>query len=136
MVANQEKTVVRYRVRKDEAKVATLPKEDPLDVCLECWATWMCSDPDRDLGAKTSRYSRSTFLTGDEAEQARKNEIGAATDAMIDGLSHLHRWAIYQMCGIATPWSFPRADILVVGPAARDALTEKLKRNVCTRLLF
>lgn len=127
---------VLRRVRKDEVPARSAAMADPLDICLECWKDWMAADPDRNLSAKTSRFNRSTFLTGEEAEQARNNEIGAATDAMIDSLSMLHRWAIYKMCGVATPWGFPRADILVVGPAARDALTEKLKKNVGTRLLF
>jgi hypothetical protein len=109
---------------------------EPLDICLDCWVDWMAGDGDKDLGVKTMHLDRSQFLTGEEAQQARNNEIGAATDAMIDGLSMLHRWAIYTMRGLPTVWSFPRADILAVGPAAREALKLKLKWNVGTRLLF
>lgn len=128
------------RVRKEDVRQIATQESNPLDVCLDCWKNWMAGDGDKDLGAKTMR-----LLTGDsdghgvdssEAQQARDNEIGAATDAMIDSLSHLHRWAIYKLCSVSTPWSFPRADIFYVGPAAREALAEKLKRNVGTRMLF
>lgn len=125
------------RVKKEDAAPSIrVTEKDPLDICLDCWVDWMAGDGDKDLGAKTMHLDRSQFLTGEEAQQARNNEIGAATDAMIDGLSMLHRWAIYTMRGLPTVWSFPRADILAVGPAAREALKLKLKWNVGTRLLF
>lgn len=128
------------RVRKEEVQRDTWVKPDPLDFCLDCWHNWMAGDSDKDLGAKTMR-----MLSGNadaygrdpaEQQQQRDNEIGAATDAMIDSLSMLHRWAIYKLCGLSTVWDFPRADLLTVGPAARVALAEKLKRNVCTGVLF
>lgn len=132
----QKKPQLR-RVRKEDVTPSVhVTEKEPLDVCLDCWREWLAGDGDKDLGAKVMRLPRETFLTGEEAQQARNNEIGAATDAMIDGLSMLHRWAIYTMNGIATPWGFPRANILEVGLAAREALTEKLKRNVGTRMLF
>jgi hypothetical protein len=128
------------RVKKEEVQRDTWVKPDALDLCLDCWVMWMAGDGDKDLGAKGMR-----LMSGDadgygkdseEAQQARDNEIGAATDAMIDSLSMLHRWAIYTTCELPAVWDFPRADIFTVGPAARDALTEKLKWNVGTRMLF
>lgn len=128
------------RVRKEEVQRETWAQPEPLDLCLDCWKNWMAGDSDKDLGAKGSRLLRGDGdgygMTPDEAQQHRDNEIGAATDAMIDSLSHRHRWAIYKLCGVATPWNYPRADILDVGPQARGALAEKLKKNVCTSVLF
>jgi hypothetical protein len=109
---------------------------EPLDICLNCWMNWLAGDSDKDLDAKTMKLSRSSSLDSQEAQQARDNEIGAATDAMIDSLSMLHRWAIYTMCSLPTVWDFPHADLLTVGLAARDALAEKLKKNCATRVLF
>lgn len=129
------------RVRKEDvSNVRPQQEHDPLDYCLECWSMWLCGDADRDLSSKVMRlpmlgddpYGRSS----DEVQQEREMQIGAAVDAMIDSLSFLHRWAIYATCGVATPWKFPNADLLVEGPAARDALAEKLRRNVCTGVLF
>lgn len=136
MESNANKTVVRYRVRKEDARRDSWVQPDPLDVCLDCWRAWMSGDPDKDLDAKTMRLRAASRLDPEEQEQARNNQIGAATDAMIDGLTMLHRWAIYTMCGLATPWNYPNADLLVVGPAAREALTEKLKKNCGTCILF
>jgi len=128
------------RVRKDEYKRADVQQMDPLDECLECWKESLAGDPDRDLKAKpmgglmgnTDGHGTDLY----EKQQERNAAIAAATDAMIDSLSGIHRWAIYAMCGIATPWSYPRADLLSVGPAARDSLAEKLKRNPCTAVMF
>ena len=112
----------------------------PLDECLACWKTWMHDGIDRDLGAKPMGG-----LAGDtdgygvdvhEQQQARDGRIAVATDAMIESLERIHIWAIYQMCSIATPWRFPNADIFVVGEEAREALTQRLKKNVCTAVLF
>lgn len=140
MESNTNKTVVRYRVRKEDAKRDSWVQPDPLDVCLDCWRAWMAGDGDRDLGAKTMRMLSGEAdgygIDSGEAQQQRNNEIGAATDAMIDSLSRYHQWAIYEMCGIATLWNYPNADLLVVGPAAREALTEKLRKNCGTRILF
>jgi hypothetical protein len=128
------------RVRKEEIRRETVAQKDPLDLCLECWKDWIAGDADRDLKAKTMGG-----LTGNtdgygsdlyEAQQARNNEIAAATDAMIESLSPLHRWAIYRLCSVSTPWEYPNADLLTVGPAAQKSLTEKLMKNSCTRMLF
>jgi hypothetical protein len=130
------------RVRKEEVQRQreTLIEKDPLDVCLDCWKSWMAGDADRDLGAKTmgGLIGNSDGYGSDlhEAQQARDNEIAAATDAMIDSLSHLHRWAIYKLCSVATPWKYPNADLVIVGMAARESLTQKLKGNPCTRIMF
>lgn len=112
----------------------------PLDVCLACWKTWMHGDPDRDLGAKPMGG-----LVGDtdghgvdahEEQQARDTRIAIATDAMIESLDRIHVWAIYRLCSMATPWRYPNADLTLVGEDARQALLAKLKKNVCTSVLF
>lgn len=72
----------------------------------------------------------------DEADYRRRLEIGAATGAMIDGLSHIHRWAIYRLSSMVSVWNFPNADLLIIGPAAQEALRVKLKRNILTAVLF
>lgn len=128
------------RVRKSDAKIEFIRKPDGLEICLDCWTSWLCSDPDRDLGVKTMRlptgdadgYGRTTH----EAQHEREMQIGAATDAMIESLSFLHRWAIYKLNGVASVWGFPNADLLIVGPAAQAALIDKLRRNVATSILF
>jgi hypothetical protein len=112
----------------------------PLDECLACWKGWMHGDADRDLGAKPMGG-----LVGDadghgvdmyEQQQARDTRIAIATDAMIESMQRLHIWAIYKLCSLATPWNFPNADLLSVGEEARQVLVEKLKKNVCTSVLF
>jgi hypothetical protein len=127
------------RVRREDVRPAAFVKADGLEVCLACWKTWMTRDPDRDLGMKTM-----SGLVGDdesgpdiyEAQQAADDRIGAATDAMINSLSRMHVWAIHRSCSIASMWRFPNVDILTVAAEAKDLLTEKLKRNVCTATLF
>jgi hypothetical protein len=127
------------RVRKAEAPVQHFVKADGLDTCLACWKDWMTGDQDKDLGMKTMRG-----LSGEEghapdiheAQQDADHRIGAATDAMINSLSRIHVWAIYRSCSIATSWNFPNADFLGVAAEARDELTQKLKRNICTATLF
>lgn len=128
------------RVRKENVKADTWVKHDPLDTCLDCWKRYMHGDPDRDLGAKTMNG-----LVGEEdaygvdpaeKQQARDMRIGAATDAMIDSLKRIHIWAIYELCSIASPWHYPNADILIVGPEAMKELERKLKINVATGILF
>lgn len=113
---------------------------EPLDYCLECWKAWMAGDADKDLGAKTMRG-----LVGDEdgygvdlyeSQQSRDLRIAAATDAMIESLSRLHFWAIYKSCSIDTAWKFPNADLIETAIEARRQLVEKLKKNVCTGILF
>ena len=55
---------------------------------------------------------------------------------MINSLSRIHVWAIYRSCSIASVWRFPNADLLAAVAEAKEQLTEKLKRNVCTATLF
>jgi hypothetical protein len=127
------------RVRKAGAPVQHFVKADGLDTCLACWKDWMTGDQDKDLGMKTMRG-----LSGEEghapdiheAQQDADHRIGAATDAMINSLSRIHVWAIYRMCSIASVWKFPNADLTDVATEARDELTQKLKRNICTATLF
>lgn len=130
------------RVRKADVPVQSFVKADGLDTCLACWKAWMTGDQDKDLGMKTMRG-----LSGEESEEASAPDIheaqqgadqriGAATDAMINSLSRIHVWAIYRMCSITSVWKFPNADLTVVATEARDELTKKLKRNICTATLF
>jgi hypothetical protein len=127
------------RVRKVEVVTQPFVKADGLDTCLACWKDWMTGDQDKDLGMKTMRG-----LSGEEgdapdiyeAQQDADHRIGAATDAMINSLSRIHVWAIYRTCSIASVWKFPNADFAVVATEARDELTQKLKRNICTATLF
>lgn len=115
-------------------------KPDPVDLCLELWKNWMAGDSDRDLGAKTMRG-----LCGEgdghgvdlhEAQQANDIRIAQATNAMIDSMSRLHVWAIYRACSLATVWNFPNASLLEVAAQARAELVMKLRRNICTAVLF
>lgn len=127
------------RVRKEDVRRDSWIEPDPLDKCLDCWKIYMSSDSDRDLKAKTMPLMGNTDGYGRDAgeeQQARDLQIGAATDAMINSLSRYHQWAISRLTGIITLWSYPNADILIVGPEARTALTEKLKKNVCTGVFF
>jgi hypothetical protein len=128
------------RVLKSEVKRDTWAQPEPLDLCLDCWKNWLAGDSDKDLGVKSMRLLRGDGdgygQTASEAQQQRDNEIGAATDAMIDSLSALHRWAIYSLCGIPTVWKYPNADLFLIGPEARESLAGKLKKNVCTSVLF
>jgi hypothetical protein len=130
------------RVRKAEVHVQSFSKADGLDTCLACWKAWMSGDQDKDLGMKTMRG-----LSGEqdgeesapdihEAQQDADQRIGAATDAMINSLSRIHVWAIYRICSITSVWKFPNADLTVVATEARHELTQKLKRNICTAILF
>lgn len=127
------------RVRKAEVPVQSFVKSDGLDTCLACWKVWMASDPDRDLGMKTM-----SGMVGEasdhqdiyEAQQAADNRIAIATDAMINSLDRLHKWAIYRSCSIASVWQFPNANLLQASSEAKDVLSAKLKVNTCTSVLF
>jgi hypothetical protein len=139
---------VRVRVRKQDTKAGTKVESkadawiqpDPLETCLECWKIYLHADADRDLGMKTMRgllgEADAYGVDPSEAQQARDLRLGAATDACIDSLKRIHMWAIYRMCSIASPWNYPNADMLVVGPEAKAELTRKLKINVATGILF
>ena len=115
-------------------------QKDPVDLCLEMWKGWMASAGDRDLGAKTMRG-----LSGEgdghgvdlhEAQRASDMRMAEATDAMINSLSRLHIWAIYRACSLATVWKFPNADEVDVMFEARGELEARLRRNICTAVLF
>ena len=71
-----------------------------------------------------------------EAQQASDIKVGMATDAMISSLCRLHVWAIDRSCSLATVWSFPNAALLDVTAEARTDLAMKLRKNICTALLF
>lgn len=130
------------RVRKEEVKIDPYTKPDGFDQCIACWKDWLAADADRDLGARTmaglvgDSDGYGSCMTVYDAQQKADFEIGAATDVMIDSLKLIHVWAIYKMSSVANPWRFPNADILVVGPLAREALIQKLRNNCCTGRLF
>lgn len=127
------------RIRKVDIPPRPIDSPDGVSYCLSCWKSWMQQKGDRDLGAKTMRglqgegdgYGETSVH---DAQQANDNRVGAATDAAIDSLKNLHKWAIYNMCSIASPWRYT-ADILHIGPVAMDALKAKLKDNCCTGAL-
>jgi hypothetical protein len=127
-----------------KAEVVTMDRvntPDGLEICLECWKQYMHSDSDRDLGAKTMSGLKGDDSYGNgmdiyDQQQASDLKVGAATDAMIDSLSELHRWAIYKLTSTACAWKYPLADILKVGLAAKKSLRCKLKNNCCTSVLF
>ncbi|MES2787638.1 MAG: hypothetical protein V4684_19385 [Pseudomonadota bacterium] len=134
--------VARLEATRCEVELVVSPwtPPAPLDECLACWKAWMHGDADRDLGAKPMGG-----LVGDtdghgvdvhEQQQARDTRIAVATDAMIESMQRIHVWAIYRMCSLDTPWRFPNADLMIIGDEARQALTVKLKKNVCTSVLF
>lgn len=134
--AKKEKKLIR--VRASDVKRDKEEKEDKFDYCLECWMLFMDNDPDRDLGVHSIKLisASDAFSDASEADYRRRLEIGAATGAMIDSLSHIHRWAIYRLCSMVSVWNFPNADLLVVGPQAQEALRTKLRRNILTAVLF
>ncbi|WP_139143454.1 hypothetical protein [Janthinobacterium sp. HH104] len=113
---------------------------EPLELCLELWKLWMEGDDDRDLGYKTMRgmcadgggQGKDLY----EAQQANDMRIAKATDAMIESMGRLHIWAIHRSTGIATAWNFPNAAYPQVLVAAKSELSDKLRKNMCTKLLF
>ena len=127
------------RVRKDEVRAPAFVKPDGLEYCLACWKDWMAGDSDRDLGVKTMAGlagDDSRNVDSHEAQQANDTRIAAATDAMISSLDRIHVWAIHRSCSITSVWRFQNADLPTVAAEARDELTRKLKKNVCTSVLF
>ncbi len=128
------------RVLKGESHTKNWQNEEPFDNCLRCWKTWMFGDADRDLGMKAmgGLISNSDGYGADPAEQdqARDTRIAVATDAMIDSMKLIHRWAIYESTGVGTVWKFPNADLIITYEAARQELEILLRKNVCTGVLF
>ena len=115
-------------------------KQDPVDLCLELWKNWMAGDSDRDLGAKTMRglSGEGDGHGGDlhEAQQANDIRIAQATNAAIYSMQRMHVWAIYRACSLTTVWRFPNASLMDVAAEARAELAVKLRKNICTALLF
>jgi len=144
---NAEKTVARYRVRKEDAAPSQIVKQDGLAICLECWKMWMASD-DKDLGA--SRMKFDSYRDDDDKEQDRAGyesdpyeeqrradmKIGQATGAMIEDLKPAHRWALYRKCGVTTVWNFPSVDFLSCLAAAQAELERKLRVHIATATQF
>jgi hypothetical protein len=114
---------------------------DGLEICLDCWKQYMHSDGDRDLGAKTMSGLKGDDSYGNgmdiyDQQQASDLKVGAATDAMIDSLPLRYKWAIYKLTSIGYSYDYPHGDVLLVGPAAKEALRDKLRNNCCTSVLF
>lgn len=134
---------LRVRVIAPAVEVVTAGPwagEEPVDHCLDLWKRWMAGDSDRDLGAKTMRG-----LSGEgdgrgmdlhEAQQASDMKMAQATDAMISSLPRIYVWAIYRACSLATVWNYPNASLVDVAAEARAELTAKLRKNICTAVLF
>lgn len=113
---------------------------DPVDLCLELWKEWM-RQGDRDLSTQTMRGLAGDgdgYGSEDVYEAQRRNDmrIGEATNAQIESMSRIHYWAIYRACSIATAWKFPHADFMQVMVEARAELEKKLRKNICTAVLF
>lgn len=138
------------RVRKEEVTIDTWIKPDGYSRCMDCWKRWMDAD-DRDLSASRPKYGEGAeeddedggnrprvAYESDPYEEQRKADyrIGEATNAMIDSLKQLYRWAIYKQCGITTQWRFPAMNLLVVLPEAENKLEEMLRKNIVTGTLF
>lgn len=140
VAAVESKRLIRVVRASAPARTEIGTTADPVDLCLEIWKHWMAGDSDRDLGAKTMR---GLMGEGDghgydihEAQQASDIKVAQATDAMISSLSRLHVWAIYRACGMATVWNFANASLVDVVMEARAELVNKLRRNICTAVLF
>lgn len=140
VAAAESKRLIRVVRASAPARSEIGTTADPVDLCLEIWKHWMAGDADRDLGAKTMRG-----LVGEgdghgydihEAQQASDIKVAMATDAMISSLSRLHVWAIYRSCSLANVWNFPNASLPDVAAEARGELARKLRRNICTAVLF
>ncbi len=113
------------------------PEPEPIDYCLIRWRDWMRTGGHRDLGARVmSDGVGGSCVDVYEQQHQRDMDVAKATDAMIDSMAALYRWAIYKSCSIAYPWRFPNADPLVVIEPAREALESLLRKNSCTAVLF
>jgi hypothetical protein len=151
MDSNANKTVVRYRVRKEDVQIQPALKQDGLMICLDCWKTWMGSD-DRDLSA-----SRMMLDGGDdepmrdengnlikvsyesdpnEAQRKADMKVGEATGVIIEDLKPCWRWAIYRKCGVSTVWNFPSVDFLSCLADAQAELESKLRVHIATATQF
>lgn len=145
MESNTNKTVVRYRVRKEDVDIQPALKQDGLAICLECWKTWMLSD-DRDLSASRMKLDggvddedrdRAAYESDPYAEQRKADiKVGEATGAIIEGLKPCWRWAIYRKCGVATVWNFPSIDFLSCLADAQAELERKLRVHIATATQF
>jgi hypothetical protein len=129
------------RVKKDEKRQESFARrEDGLEFCLDCWKRLMHGDSDRDLGVKTMRglmgLKDAYGISSDEAQQTNDVKVGEATNAMINSLSTLHRWAISRSCSISTVWKFDKVDLLLTIEDAQDELEKKLQKNICTAIYF
>jgi hypothetical protein len=125
------------RAPKVEAAKPAFDKPDPYAVLMACWVDYMNTD-DRDLGAGRMRLNGEVISDLDVYEQQRAADLrmGAAVNAMVDSLCIQHRWAICKSQRIATVWRYADANYEAALMDARDALEEKLKNNVATKIYF
>lgn len=140
-----KKPVVVRRVRKADVKVDTWIKPDGLNTCLECWKNWMLGD-DRDLsasrmlmrGGSDDADAQARGYENDVYAEQRKADciVGEATNAMIDSLRQVHRWAMHKKCGIVTVWNFPGVDFMATVADAEFELEKKLRNNIATATQF
>lgn len=128
------------RVPKHDTCRDHFEQPDPIDYCLLAWQNWMSTGGSRNLDARVMSGLVGGYdgygVDINEDQHSHDMKVGEATDAMISGLSQLHRWAIYRACGQARVWRFPNADFVQVLPEARAALEVSLKKNECTRNFF
>jgi hypothetical protein len=104
---------------------------------MACWVDYMQVD-DRDLGSRGMKLVGESKRDIDVHEAQRLDDIriGEAVNAMVDSLTALQRWAIYKSQRMASVWRFNNANYETALTNARDALEEKLRKNIATRIYF
>jgi uncharacterized protein YqjF (DUF2071 family) len=130
-------TTIRRAPKEEAANRKAFDQPDPYATLLACWVSYMRAD-DRDLGSRGMRLATDAAADRDvHAEQHLADiKIGEAVNATVDSLTIQQRWAIYKSQRISAVWRFANADYEAVLTEAREALEEKLKKNVATRLYF
>lgn len=127
------------RVRRDDAAKPAFNKPEPYVLLIACWADYMRVD-DGDLGARGMKLTGDGWTAKDvhESQRLADMRLGETVNVMVDSLTVMQRAAIYRSQGIAkaTAWRFGNSSYEVVLLQARDALEEKLKNNLATRIYF
>jgi hypothetical protein len=125
------------RAPKEKAANQAFDQPDPYATLMACWVAYMRVD-DRDLGSRGMRLASDAEADRDvHAEQHLADiKMGEAVNAMVDSLTIQQRWAICKSQRISAVWRFANANYEAVLMEAREALEEKLKNNVATRLYF
>lgn len=121
------------RVRKEDVRVESFHKPDPLTECLNLWVKWTIPDD-------FALQHRERKGDGDEADQpylVADMRTGEAVNVMVFDLPRHYRWAIQKRCGISTAcWNYPHLVYADVLAEAEAALTEKMKINFATAHYF